>query len=845
MLTLRHSVRRMGTLHADLACLLGLALALTLLAFAIPRLANDRVATGMDQLPARIALDGFYPVERNAAGAYRWAMPTASIATRAEAPGTYRIAITLQEGPSGQSPRAVVVSVNGQARGEWPLTPAPREFVVAHTVAADVWARDNQIVVGISTSPLTIGGDPRTLGPVVTAFRLEQTALPGPWPPPFLIACALILLGGYPSLRLGGLPPRATALGLGLLALGGAAYAALDRPGTLRLLYQPLSATPLWTAALGMAAAATLLFAQHLLSPAAAGTRTRHSALGTRHSSLLDALFIATIMATSIAPYITSLGFYGDDWLFLKYQVTASQQTFDGIWRALWDNVPILRQRPVQMLALIWVYQGFGTDPLPYHVVNGVVLTLGIVYLGLALRALGLPRLLALGAALVYGLLPGYSTDRFWIASWMAVQSQSAFALALLLGLVAVRRHSRRWLIGWGAATLLALLCSLLAYELVLPLLPLGGALIWWRGRRHGWSRAWLGGFLAVHALGVIATVYYKSQVTIRASVGGTLDLLPTIWRQFFKWDYGPYDVGLNARRAVEIGYGDLGLALPRTAWGLADRYPSGGIILVALALGLMIAAYLGRAGAELADRWPAPKWWGGLILAGLLAFALGYAIFLTNTQMQLTIAGIGNRVAIGATLGVALALVGLLGWLALALPGRWRSRGFTGAVALLCCCGFVTFATFGQFWGRAADEQRAILAAFQRHYPDVPPGATFLLDGACPYAGPAQVFESAWDFSSALAVAYNDPMIKADIVTPRLTVEPTQVTTIIYGAIGKQYPYGPQLIVYDYERNAAEPLTDYATAQRYFQRHNPDRSNGCPPGIEGLGVRLLPWGNP
>jgi hypothetical protein len=427
----------------------------------------------------------------------------------------------------------------------------------------------------------------------------------------------------------------------------------------------------------------------------------------------------------------------------------------------------------------------------------------------------------------------------------MAVQSQSAFALALLLGLVAVRRNTRRWLIGWGMGSAFALVCSLLAYELVLPLLPFGAALIWWRGRRDGWSRAWLGGFLAVQAVAVALLVFYKSRVTIRASLGGTLDLLPTIVRQFFKWDYGPYDVGLNARRAVEIGYGDLGLGLPRTAWGLADRYPSGGIVIIALALGLMIAAYLGRSASEMAEGWLAPKGWGGLIAAGLLTFGLGYAIFLTNTQIQLTVAGIGNRVAIGATIGIALALVGLLGWLALVLSGRWRSRSFVGAVALLCSCGFVTLATFGAFWDRAADEQRAILVAFQRHYPELPPGSTFLLDGTCAYAGPALVFESAWDFSGALSVVYGDPTIKADIVTPRLTVEPTHVSTVIYSVLGKQYPYGTDLLVYDFERDAAEPLTDYATAQRYFQRNNPDRSNGCPPGIEGLGVRLLPWGNP
>lgn len=838
------AARRLAERRPDTLWFLALAALLLLLLLAIPRLANDRVATGMDSIPERLALAGFYPAERNDAGAYRWSMPSASVATGVAAPGTYRIALTLQEGPSRQTPRLVTVSVNGQPLGEWPLSPEPREFAVTYTFSPDAWSRDAQIVVGLSTAPLTIGGDSRTLGPVVTAFRLEQTAPPSLLPSLFLLASMLVLLVGYPLLRLGGLSPRATALTLAALALLGTAYAALDRPGTLRLLYQPFAdATPLWTAALGLLVVAVLLLIDRQ-------TRRQSSIVNTRfggypQSSILDALFIAAIMAVSIAPYIAHLGFYGDDWLFLKYLATAPQQTFDGLWRALWDNVPILRQRPVQMVALIWVYQGFGADPFPYHVVNSAVLTLAVVALFLALRALGLPRLIALSGALLYGLLPGYSTDRFWIASWMAVQSQAGFFLALALGLVAVRRRSVLWLIAWGVAALLALLGSLLAYELVLPLLPFAGALIWWRGRREGWSRSWLGGFLAIQAVAILLAILYKSRVTIRASLGGTFDLLPTIWRQFVKWDYGPYDVGLNARRAIEIGYGDLGLALPRTAWGLADRYPNGGTVVVALALGLMIAAYLGWASGEMSERWFAPKGWGGLVLAGVVAFGLGYAIFLSNTQIQLTVAGIGNRVAISATLGVALALLGLLGWLTLVLPGRWRSRGLVGAVTLVCCCGFVTFATFGAFWGRAASEQRAILIAFQRHYPDLPPGATFLLDGACPYAGPAQVFESAWDFSGALSVVYGDPTIKADIVTPRLTLESAQVTTLIYGAIGKQYPYGPDLLVYDYERNATEPLTDYATAQRYFQRNNPDRSNGCPPGIEGLGVRLLPWGNP
>lgn len=826
--------RPLAAIPPDGRWLPGLLLLVLLLLAASPRLGHERIATGMGDLPAGVALDGFYSAERNVTGDYRWAMPTASIVVAARTPGTYRLALTVQEGPTGRAPRAVVASVNGRPLDAWALAPEPREFAATYTFAAEEWSRRDRLVLTIAADPVTIGGDPRALGPVVTAYRLERIAPPGPWPPPFLIAWAFVLLGGYPLLRLGGWSPRAAALALGGMALAGAGYAALERPGTLRLLHRTLAdPAPLWVAALGMLCAAALLLAGR--APRAAW----------RPAAPRDALFVAAIMAASIAPSIARLGFYGDDWLFLKYLATAPGQGFGDLWGALWANVPILRQRPVQMVSLIWLYQVAGADPFAYHVVNGAVLTLAAVFLFLALRALGLSRLLALGVALLYGLLPHYSTDRFWIASWMAVQSQAAFMVAFWAGLLAVRGRSARSLTGWGAAALLALLCSLLAYELVLPLLPLAGALLWWRGRRDGRPARPLAGLLAALAAPVALAFAFKARVTIRATLGGTLDLLPVILRQLVKWDYGPHDVGLNARKAVEIGYGDLGLALPRTAWGLADRYPGGGVIVVALAMALMVAAYLGQAGREEAGRWPAPRGWGGLVLAGLLVFVLGYAIFVTNTQIQFSVAGVANRVAIVATIGVALALAGLIGWLCLALPGRWRARGFGGAVALLCCCGFVVCATIGSFWGEASAQQRAILDATRRDYATLPPGATLLLDGACPYAGPAPVFESAWDYAGALSVVYGDPGARADIVTPRLTLEPAHVSTVIYGALEKRYPYGLDLLAYDYARGTTTALSDYATASAYFQRANPDRGSGCPAGQEGFGVRLLPWGNP
>ena len=44
-----------------------------------------------------------------------------------------------------------------------------------------------------------------------------------------------------------------------------------------------------------------------------------------------------------------------------------------------------------------------------------------------------------------------------------------------------------------------------------------------------------------------------------------------------------------------------------------------------------------------------------------------------------------------------------------------------------------------------ATAEQR-VLASTQQRFPAMPPNSTLLLDGVCPYAGPAVVFEANWD---------------------------------------------------------------------------------------------------
>ncbi|MFN8515567.1 MAG: hypothetical protein U0841_23880 [Chloroflexia bacterium] len=811
--------------------LLCLAMLIVAILVAVPWLANDHVASDMAQIPERIGLQGFYPAERNDAGPFRWAMPTSTASVRITTPGTYRVALRLQEGAAGQPPRTVRVAVNGRPVGETQLSPRPQDFIATYTLTPEEWARSPWIEVGLEATPLTISGDRRVLGPVVTAFRLEQVVGPTVWQPRLLIFCLLVLVGGYLLLRVGGLAIRWSVGTLGLLTLALVAYAALDRPAILRLLYVSSSdGGILWAVALGIVAVACLLFV------------ARRDVPGLRLAETRDALFLGVLMVISCAPYVAHLGFYGDDWLFLKYLTIARENTFLGLWRSLWEHEPVVRQRPVQITFMAAVFRFFGSEPLPYHIANVAVLTTMVVCLYLALRMLELPRLPALSITLLYALLPQYSTDRFWVvASSMAVQSQAAFFLAVLAGFLAVRQRRSRRAFAWSALTLVALAVSLLAYEVVLPLFVLSAAATWWLGRRVGRAHRWLALFTAAQAAVVVATIVFKSRVTVRLSVNDLGAQLPFIVRQLFNWHYGPGDYGLNIRKATEIGYGDLGVALPVTAAGLSDRYTDSAVIILALAFAMMIVAYLGHLGRAPGAEWFSAARWASLAAAGVVVFWSGYAVFLTTTQVQFAVAGIGNRTTIGATVGIAITMVGILGLVCARLPARWRARSFTGVVAVLCCCGVITFSTYGAFWGQASRQQMAILAAVRAQYPAFPAGDTLILDGACAYVGPAQVFESAWDFASALTVVNGYPAVLADIVTPRLTAEPPYLLTVLYGSFRNRYPYGERLHIYNYKRDTTAILGDYAAATAYFARVNPDRSSGCPPGREGYGVHSCP----
>src|SRR5687768_12776662 len=89
-------------------------------------------------------------------------------------------------------------------------------------------------------------------------------------------------------------------------------------------------------------------------------------------SILVDGAFLGLVVLLSLMLYVRDLGFTSDDWVFLGTFGTAVDNSFPGLFRAIYVNENL--QRPMEALSLVVLYQMFGLQPLGYHAAIAAVL---------------------------------------------------------------------------------------------------------------------------------------------------------------------------------------------------------------------------------------------------------------------------------------------------------------------------------------------------------------------------------------------------------------------------------------------------------------------------------------
>jgi hypothetical protein len=482
--------------------------------------------------------------------------------------------------------------------------------------------------------------------------------------------------------------------------------------------------------------------------------------------------------------------------------------------------------RPLQFFELAALYKLFGLDPVGYHLANSTILLLDFLLLYLLVRALGQPRVLALSVSLMFMLAPSYSSDRFWIASSAANLSMFFFLLSLHAHLQALRDPSGCFL-RWEVLAILGVLCSGFCYEVFLPLFLLASAFLFaFELRTKGWRSGPIVSKAVLHQAAIVAAVVLVLVVKAlwAPRVPRNLELIGLA-----AW------TGRAILKAGMINYGYYLLLLPSTTWHVLRYYANPTIAVTAAVIGFAVWIRLytlpnlliGSAGRLQARMWI-------YLGCGIALFVAGYSLFPIKPAEN----GANNRAAIAGTVGFAVSVIGGLGIFTSLSPHVWRKTIFCTAVAFISMSGALIIAVVGNFWIESFRMQKEILSDIQDHVPAIPAGASLILDGVCPYNGPAPIFNATWDLSGALSLVYGRLGVEANIVTQWITVEQNGLSIPTY-ADRVIYPFG-KLYVYHYGRKTRYALPDAQTAQIYLDEISADRVDRCPPDDDGNGVDVM-----
>jgi hypothetical protein len=551
-------------------------------------------------------------------------------------------------------------------------------------------------------------------------------------------------------------------------------------------------------------------------------------------SKSLDCLLLFAIVLIASLPYLSGLGFHSDDWSYQAELSHSSSQQLGKVllqeWQADWH----FAARPVMVLYMVVSFRAFGSHDMPYQVAISLMLALTVVLLYLTLCELWGKRWLSLSIALMFGLLPHYSTDRFWWASHQAIFCMGFAFLGILALSRSFRReesHRTKWLV----VAVLSSLASVLSYEVALGMIVAGLAMIGWRefARNRGShahrfaSMAWLS--VPVAVLFVVGMVKALSQERLLVH-----RKIPTFLTHF----------GELSRKAIIQGvqfcFWNYGIRMPAVLIALYRHSAIGlGAVAVSIIVAVLVAAYLWKyMEAPVLTSWQECL---QLIGAGFILFALGYALFFRDPKSNFYTAGINNRVAIASALGATFVAVAVLGlacsWFK---SDRVRIRVFSILMGLVCAANCLVVNGIAHFWAIASSEQKDVLSSVATNLHALPHGSTLLLDGFCRFSGPGVVFETDWDTTGAVQLTLNDYSLLSDVVSPNTHFLDSDVETTVYELPEAKYPYSDHLYVYNVRARHLAPLRSSQAAYSYLHAFNPTGDSGCRAGQEGDGTKIF-----
>jgi hypothetical protein len=354
-----------------------------------------------------------------------------------------------------------------------------------------------------------------------------------------------------------------------------------------------------------------------------------------------------------------------------------------------------------------------------------------------------------------------------------------------------------------------ALLSSVLAYEVVGPLFIANLLLVWQRARQSSQSNS-------------KETLGYK--IAFRLLIGNLIALALAMGYKMLVTNrimiHEPYfsHILKLIQGAIGINYGDYGIGLLLIVEHVVRNYADLTLTTTGLLLGLVIFLYIYSTTNEASISFLSRANWLAVSVLGFIVFGLGYAVFLLTDHVAFTTTGVSNRTAIAASVGVAFSFVGLIGWVSSCMPSARLHRGcFCLLLTFLAVAGFFINNTIARFWILASQVQQGVIAAVRQHFPSLPDGSTLLLDGVCSYIGPGIVFETDWDVGGMLKMYYHSTELSGDIVRDNIEVKEEGLYIKIYDQ-KQYYSYNEKLLIYNFEEKKSYQLINAEAARHYFQ---------------------------
>jgi hypothetical protein len=433
-------------------------------------------------------------------------------------------------------------------------------------------------------------------------------------------------------------------------------------------------------------------------------------------------------------PEILHLGFYHDDWTSLS-ALHFAQGGLISHMAALARDVSAHIPRPTNIPLYALEHHFFALNPLPWQLALLAVNVLLALAVYEVVARFGVPRRVALTAAVLYLAYPSKDATMFWPGAIICSISLTAFLSSYLAHLEHIRSGSKA-LRGLAAA---CLMFSLTTYELAMFLIPI--FLLTPASKAPEAAARRRRGFLDAVLVVSVVLAYKFLIVPLFPGVGSAkkLQLSPL----HFIWVY------LAAGNAIAgpklMGYTCL------SAWKTLIYKPW----LAVSALGLC---------AFLAKREPREMPASNenrriLLLMGAAVVVLG-CLPLALSNYSPTPINHQNRINQAFLLGPILMLAAYLG------SARARKTEYTALAAAAVF--LAAHAAFASVWAEAYRQELRVREAILAHIGDWPADAVLLVLLPERYvAQKAPVFDAHWDITGAVQIWTGDPARRAVTVRP------------------------------------------------------------------------------